>query len=491
MGNEKIDIIDLLRRILRQWKFIVIAALVCGLIFEGIGYARAYMKYRQQTQEAEEEEEEEASDQYLSELESQEEDLTEWEISEAQIAAAAYASYKDQYQEELLYCQNAIKMQLDTNRVPTYTLQYTVPDLNTDSEAADQIASAVFELIVNEETCEEIKTALGWDTELGYIAELIEVQAQGSGITASEADSGLDSFSTVNQVMIQIQAPSQDDCAAIAGIIKSRVEQESQQLSDIYGEFEITLLNESYIEKTDNTLRSYQDSRYSALNSLRSAIGSLSSNMTDDQMDYYYTLILYNMAEDSEEEEFISEAEEAEEEAAVSAPGIIRWRYILLGLFLGVVLACGIIFLQYILAKNLRVKEDMEDTYNVPMLGYLPVNDKRQRFTKEERMEMICAGIRVAIQKGQLKSVYLTGTAGDGESQQVMEQIEAALADCGAQIQSGRDVACDPASLEQMTASDGVVFVERVNRSPYADIQKEVELCQTYQIPVIGSVVIE
>ncbi len=496
MGNAKIDLIDLIRRILHQWKLIVIVALVCGIIFEGIGYARAYLDYRQELQgaEAKEQEEEHLADQYLGDLEGMEKDLTEREITEAQTFATMYPVYLAQYEEELRYCQNAVKMQLDANQVPTYMLHYTTSEFDTDSQMASRIVLVLSDIIQSEAVCQEIRTALGWDTEIGYIEDLIDVETEGT--LSSEDDSVLNILNSESQVTIKIQAPSKEECETIAGVIKTYIDQNSLELQDIYGEFEMTLFSETYVEQADNTLRSYQDGRYSALNTLRGAINSLTAGMTEDQKEYYYTLVSYNLAENGEEEpvpeeEETAEEESAEEENVVSPPEIIRWRFIILGLILGIILACGYIFIRYILAKNLRVKEDLEDTYHVPMLGYLPPDGKRQRFTREERMEMICAGIRVAIQKAGLKSVYLTGTAGDGESDQIMEQIEAALADSGAQISSGRDVSCDPASLEQMTASDGVVFVERIDRSPYADIQKEVELCQMYNVPVIGSVVIE
>ena len=58
-------------------------------------------------------------------------------------------------------------------------------------------------------------------------------------------------------------------------------------------------------------------------------------------------------------------------------------------------------------------------------------------------------------------------------------------------ICQGKSVVYDPESLERMVSADGVVLVEMVDASPYADIQKELELCKMYKIPVIGSVVLE
>ncbi len=491
MSNSKIDLFDLIKRILHQWKFILVVMLVCGLVFECFGYARAYMDYRREADSANQEDK--PSDQYVQVLENEEAGLTEREISEVQVAADAYPLYMRQYQEDLLYCQNAVKMQLDANSVPTYTMHYAITGADVDNQVIDHIASTMEEWVVNEETCEEIRETLGWDVALSYIEDLIEIKTEED--TDESVTIVVDS-DTGDHVTVQIQSPTKDECQSMAEIVKNHISQETTNLQDRYGSFELDLLTETYAEKVDYDLRSFQEGRYTALNNLRGSISGLPSSMTDDQKDYYYDLIAYHAALESEKEALAGE-EDAEEEiaeedaAAIAKPGIIRWRFIILGLLLGLILACGYILLRYLLASHLRVKEDMEDTYHVPMLGYFPVSEKRQRFTKEERIEMICAGIRVAAQKDDMKSIYLTGTAGDGESEQIIEQIQASLADSDVQISSGRDVACDPASLEQMTASDGVVFVERVDRSPYADIQKEVELCQTYNIPVIGSVVIE
>ena len=49
----------------------------------------------------------------------------------------------------------------------------------------------------------------------------------------------------------------------------------------------------------------------------------------------------------------------------------------------------------------------------------------------------------------------------------------------------------DPNSLQCMVGADGVVLFERMDHSPYAEIEKELEICKRYNVPVIGCVVIE
>lgn len=48
-----------------------------------------------------------------------------------------------------------------------------------------------------------------------------------------------------------------------------------------------------------------------------------------------------------------------------------------------------------------------------------------------------------------------------------------------------------PKALETMLNSEGIVLVERIGKSKFVDINKELEYCKRYDIPVLGCVIIE
>ncbi len=497
MDEVTINLFDLLRRILRSWKFLLICMLAGAVLLDGVWYARALM--RSQESESNVQEENTAA------LEELQENLTDREIAEVETYAETYLTISDHYHKDLMYAENSLKMQLNPNCVPTLTVQFFIDSSRQPETMTGDVVTSYADIATSEDVCEEILTTLGWDTDASYIAEMITVDEGSRMNSASTANAETDAaangsvslnVNVTNLLTVKVIAEEKADCEAMMDIIEQKLQEETGELQEIYGNFDLTLLQRQYTEKADSDLLSYQENKLSGLNTLRNAINNLMNNLSDDQLEYYYALIDDGMADP--EDEFVEEEIPAEEPAVVSSPKVLNIRYILLGLFLGLVAACAWILLRYILAPNLRVKDDLEEVYHFPLLGSLPAGDKKSflnrdagdKYTPEERMEMICAGIRIAAEKENMRSVYLTGTAGDDESKQVIEKIQESLQGQGVTVSSGRSVVCDPASLEAMTASDGVVFVERIDHSPYADMKKETEFCDMYHIPVIGAVVI-
>ncbi len=497
MDEVTINLLDLLRRILRSWKFLLICMLVGAVLVDGAGYARAVMR----SQESEPDAQEEAAS-----LEELKEGLADRQIVEAEAFAEVYLTTMEHYEKELAYVENSLKMQLDPNCVPTLTVQFFIDSSRQPETMTGDVVASYAAIATSEDVCKEILTKLGWDTEAAYIAEMITVDegatVNSSSVANTETDSTANAsvslnMSVTNLLTVTVTAEEKADCETMMDIIEQTLQEETGELQEIYGNFDLTLLQRQYTEKADDELLAYQESRISGLNTLRSTIGNLTNNLSDEQLDYYFALIEEEVAD--LDEDLVKEEIPVEEPAVVSSPEVLNIRYILLGLFLGLVAACAWILLRYILAPYLRVKDDLEEVYHFSLLGSLPAGDKKgflnnddgNKYTPEERLEMICAGIRIAAEKENMQSIYLTGTAGDEKSRQVMEQIRESLQGQGVTASCGRSVVCDPASLEAMTASDGVVFVEQIDHSPYADMKKETEFCEMYHVPVIGAVVIE
>ncbi len=499
MDEVTINLLDLLRRILRSWKFLLICMVAGAVLVDGIGYVWSAVRNREN--ETDTPEAEEAS------LEELKEDLADREIVEAEAFSEMYLTTMEHYEKDLAYAENSLKMQLDPKCVPTLTAQFFIDSSQQPGTTTGDVVSSYAGLAVSEDVCQQILETLGWDTEEAYIAELITVD-EGTGVNAismtneeDDATANANINMNVNEndtnlLTITVIAEEKADCETMMDIIEQTLQEGTGELQKIYGNFDLTLLQRQYVEKADADLMAYQVNQLSGLNKLRNTITNITSSFSDDQLEYYFALISNGMADLDDD---LTEEELLTEDAAASSPKIFNIRYILLGLFLGLVAACAWILLRYILAPNLRVKDDLEEVYHFPMLGSLPDGDQKgflrgdaqNKYTPKERMEMICSGIQIAAEKGNMQSVYLTGTAGDEESKQVMEQIQTSMQGQDVKISWGRSVACDPASLEAMTSADGVVFVEQIDHSPYADIQKEAEFCEMYHVPVIGAVVIE
>lgn len=497
MEEMTISVKDLLLRVLLKWRMILVWMLIGAVVLDGVGYVRSARAVRQAQEALKSPEEDE--EQRLLAVSEAEEKLSAREAAEVKAAVGTYLSYQQEYRNTLNYNTNSIRMQLDPNSVPTVTLQYYIdnhyqavyPVIEAKDNTSDIISSFVSK-VTNTAVCEQIVEELQWDVDSAYVQELI---------TAYQSADDILTISVVGQ--------DQDACEKMMAVIEQVVENETAGLKALYGDFDITELHKQYYQGANSSLLMTQQTQVTSLNNIKSAMNNITSTLTDEQKEYYTALLDQETASRMEED---PEAEEETESAPAVIPQakVISLKYMVLGAFVGAFLACCFIAFRYLIAGALRVKEDLEEVFKTPLLGSLTVTDvghrflgqidgwivslfagRRPKFSEEERIEMICAGIRIAAQKADMQSVYLTSACHDEKSEQIRELLCDKLQGEVKTIAHGKSVVYDPESLERMVASDGVVLVEMVDASLYADLQKELELCKMYKIPVIGSVVLE
>ncbi len=485
-----ISLKDLLYRILLRWRLILVWLTLGAVLFGAVGY----MKNTKAAKKPAERVPLTAAEQ-IKKLESE---LTDNEIDVVQAAVKTYGDF--QKSGELLneYLSGSVRMKFDPSRIPTLKLQYLIdnhyeavyPVVASKDHTGDILTSYAGKILnasVYEEMAEVLAESMEAECDASYVREL--VSAEGAG----------------NILIIVIHGLSEEDCRALSPIIQEAVRENTGELQEIYGDFDITLIQESYYENVSPELITEQRQKRDEYNGLISSMNGLANNMTDPQKEYYYALLADSEGE-KEETETLPEAEQPAENIQVE---LFHKKYILLGAAAGVFLACCYLACRYLFSARLRVREDLEECFGIPSLGTLSAarpkrrflnvvdrwisscfEEKSRQFSEEECIRMICAGVRIGAKKADMKSVYLTGVCSD----EACEQMKALL--CGkmkadiASVQYGKSVVCDPESLEAMAAADGVVFVERIGGSRYDDLRKEVEICRQNQVKIIGSVTI-
>lgn len=497
MEEMTISVKDLLLRMLLKWRMILVWMLIGAVALDGVGYIRSSRAAKQAQEVLQSSGDEE--EQMLLAVSEAEEKLSAREVAEVNTAVGTYLSFQKEYQNTLNYNTNSIKMQLDPNSVPTMTVQYYIdnhyqavyPVIEARDTTADIISSFASK-VTNTKVCEQIVEELQWDIDSAYVQELINA------------------YPTADDILtISVMSQNQEACEKMMAIIEQVVGDETAGLKSLYGEFDIMVLHKQYYEGANSSLLSTQQMQITGLNNIKSAMNNVISNMTEEQKEYYFALLDKEKADQMDGE---SEREEEETPAPAQVPQVkvVNLKYILLGAFVGAFLACCFVAFKYLISAALRVKEDLEEVFGIPLLGSLTVSDvnhrflwqidrlvlglfagRRPKFSEEERVEMICAGIRIAAGKAGMQSVYLTGVCHDEKSAQIREMLCDKLRSEVKEISHGKSVVYDPGSLESMVSADGVVLVEMVDASMYTDLQKELELCKMYKIPVIGSVVLE
>ncbi len=321
----------------------------------------------------------------------------------------------------------------------------------------------------------------------------------------------LDGFYYVRAVRANVQTVQEE--ADSTGAYAARVAELEAELSA----HEIAEV-ETALTVYGELMTNYREGQYAELDDLRAAWENLYAMFSTEQKEYY-DAVLDAAFEDGTIGETEADAPEVisgEDDMAAGADTaggstvrrLISRRYVALGLLIGLLFVIVAIAIAYVFGRKLRIKEDITEVYDIPLLGFLdgpsikllsgPVcrginrafTHGEAKFTAEERMQMMVAGIRLAAEKAKMKNLYLTGAANGEAEAKVREELAARLTAAGFTVGTGKSVVYDPESLETMTGADGVILVEHVDASTYEDMAKEAELCRRYEVPVIGGIVI-
>lgn len=197
-----------------------------------------------------------------------------------------------------------------------------------------------------------------------------------------------------------------------------------------------------------------------------------------------------------------------EGEKAVVVPSFdpVSAKYIVIGIVVGVIADMGIAAIGYAASSKLRYKDDISQVYKVPVLGFLPHYEKygsdrgldraiskafwkrEYRFSEDERLDMICADIHITLTRENMKKICLISSAQPDEK--IMKAVSDRMKDEVEITSYSGPIINSPAELVSMAGCDGVVMIEEIDTSYYEDIQKEIDYCERYRVPVIGCVVV-
>lgn len=483
LGEMQISLKDMLLKILLNWRTILIWMLVCAVLLGGVGAFRSY-RQRQQALQAQTGESASALREALTELEAEEVERT-WEL---------YQGFRQDYEGLLEYQENSLKMQLDPMAVSTGTLWYRVdnhyqveyPVMEADNNLQDIVYSYLLALR-SHSLYEALADTLGWDTTGTYLQELVQVEYGEE-----------EGFFTIS-----VLAESEEAAGQLLDLLAAEVEASTPELQQLYGAYDLTELERQVSQGENLELLEEQQAQRSSLNYAMSQCRKISFYMTEDQEAYYAAL--------QEEAAAGSQAEE-EDTAPVAVPAFrpIQVKYLVLGALMGAFLVCAWVAVRYLFSSRLRLAEDLEINYRVPVLGVFPAQAGKKKalggvdrwllslfgkkegaLSQETVVQLVVAQVKAAAAKSQIRTVYLTGTGRSTEGKELQSCLCQALQKEGISAAEGNSILLDAQSLEQMARSDGVILVEAVHASRYGEVQEEVALCRRYQAAVLGSVVLQ
>ena len=468
MENVTISLRDLLTRILKKWRFILICIILGAVLLNCFGVYRA-QKHMEQLQ----------AERNVT-IESLKQRLSENELWQVESYFPFISGNYDVYTRSSDYLNHSICMQLDPNAVPTLRTSFAI---NTDDPArVKAIMAAAADKLQSVSVLEKASEFLGDVENTAYVGELIRINEQ--------TVPGLDPGSVLK---LRIIARSEEECRKINDLLLAQLEEITPALRDVCGDFSFQLLGSEYsVEVAPDLFLADEEASKLAKTSWENYSSYYFKNLNEAQQHYVDALILgLDSVKGSS-----NDLENA------SGTRIFLPKYILVGALLGAFVAVFCLFFSILLGGRLLNPEDLTASYGVPAIGTMHLSGKKWRLFQralrfppnndkaaaDADLEMIITDIRIAAGKKGWKKLFLASSSADEATKQTLSLLSEHLKDHVDSVCYACSVAQDPFSLEALSASDAVVLVERVDVSLRSEIQKTLALCQKYGVPVLGCV---
>lgn len=434
--EKSISIMDLLLYVLRQWKKMVIAAVVLTLIVVLAGILKSYKVYQS----------------LKNHPQNALVELTEEELQDYNDKLLSMTVYEDSIKAYQTYIDESILCKLDPNGFYKGTLNYVI---QLESEEEYVSAKAICESeILGTESFEQVAKALGEDASVSKIDEVI-------GLTTERVAS---ENKILMSVRITAMYDTEEGCQTMLDSLSKRMEAvDLSVISSTAGS--VQKLSEKIILTSDSSLIGKKQDVLNAKNTAVVNLANVKNSFTENQKRYQEWLEL-------------EETEASEPEFVLPIP----WKYAIVAALAGAVVVAGFYTCVYLFDGRIHSKEELESYMRVPVFDLAGDSGKGNT---PEMLAMLLAGHLGTLG---LKKVYLSGSL-SGQQSQVMNTLKALLENQEICAEVGESILSDAASLQQAADCGCIVFLEKCFESKEKNVIEEISKAQFCGIKVLGVIV--
>lgn len=494
--EKKIYIRELFFRIFSNWRKIIIWMVVFAVvanIFFCVKYYRALSAAAEQKEQITEE----------IDISTYRNALSEDDAKDVENNFDMYLKHRDAYDKLMEYCNDSIYMNLDPNSVPMVQMEYNINNCDFSKDYINLLSSQ----IQSDDIAQTIIDTLGLDTEPSYIWELAEFMDAGQDAIQSDTAAVIEQEKDNNSIVmiVKVMGETLDLAKQMSDILNDEILNITDNLREQYGSVQIERIGKIESTVIDETLLLRQQDYSGRVHNIKSYLENIKTSMTASQESYYNALI-----DDYEIDMGIQETEiEQETEPVEMTMQYFNIKYIIAGLFLGAVLACCYICVPYVFGNKFQTLYEVSDCFGITFLGAVDVEEKKKRnnfidkqirryFRKnnevsslKEKMSMIKTDIGVICKKKDVKKVFVTSSVQTDKIKIIKDTLQNLREKNELELIMGGTILNNNHSLEQLSESEGVIFIEEIASTDLADINEEVNICKKYDIPIVGMIVSE
>lgn len=489
MEEREIDLLDMIADILSHWRGLLVALIIGAVLMGGFSYVKSYRNV-QSEQEAEEPELDEMSaEEQLAQLEDSLSDSEKISVVATVDDEREYV-YKDTYYRESIY------MHLDPLNIARTELVYRIQA--EDGSLAQRLGTVYKNIAGGVGLYDWVEQQAGIAAE--YAAELISVSTDPAifvGNGAQNISIGSDSLK------VTVMQKDEKTCEQLAEAVNSYMEEQQKNLAEKLGSHELILLSETSGKIISTDMMARQIDYGNQVSNLRSGIASAKAGFTADQQKYYDLL---TWEEETREAEMDQKDTTTEEEPVLASPSVSK-KYVLLGAVLFAFVYAGILFLIYIFNSKIRVSDELQSLYHIPLIGVVVKNSKKKfildkwvddlryygkrKFDAKQSMELAFAAVKIVAVKNKLNTICLMGCNLEAGAGSVCENLKTALEKEGVNVTVLDNVLYNAESMEKVEAMTGVVLVEKAGSTLYNEVANELALLKRQDITVLGGIIVE
>ena len=450
-----ISVKDLIKECIRKIWIIIVAMVVFGILLAGFRYAKDKKNIANTTV---------AESTEKVDVEKIVDDLESDDYNQV-MTYVDLTNYRDQNR---LYTADAKLMKINPYKVDTVLLQYYVNA--EDENTRKDMAAAYLSYISGGSLAADVVENNDLEDSSSDIQELIQCDA--TGLTTGTA------FYTenTNTINMYVYGVDEQDAKDIASYVKESMDAYSQKLSAV-APHTLTLFEEQYSVTCATKLVSLKNDRFGNLITYNDRTTSYEGLLSDKQKESAQKIVSAQK-ENDELEDSDETGKTAKKDETPKAS--ISKKYLVVGAFLGLVLAVVIIVLRYMFDPTIKTSKDLQMFYGTNFIGDVAQADGA--LLAASKIINMCSS-------RQIKKVLIAGKMAS-ENEAAIKEVVDAVEKKGIVADIIGDILTDADAVQTLEAKSNVVLVEAVRKSKYEDFNQEKALCESLDAQLLGYIAI-
>ena len=484
MQEDTLDLRKLFWDIILKWRIIVVCAVICGIALTGFKYFRDTKTYDKEIKPNN------TANNGMDIIASK---LDASELTEANAVLNVYKQISDIQD----FIDNSELMKIDPYKEKQLRIQYYVDVKSDDSVSTNDDKSKSVDEIKGVSLAYSYAQYVDSNDLFDLIRENTSVNLAEDDVTSfvkTETVEGTSVFS------ITIICTDEMNIDKIADGIDNLVMNKAKELNKI-ANHEVIKTGSSISVEFDRELANVKNTYYSQISTLQASLSNIESRLSSDQKTYIKSFSKSDF-EDGEEEK-------SETKVKVVKPGVSK-KYALVGIVLGVLLACGWIIFNIVVSSKLVDAKDFEDRNKITIVGIIPkqINKKKifgfvdnwiirtrdrnkKSLSSEQKINGVVTGIAIQCMQKEINKVIITGTEIERIDKATIEAVIDGLEKKNINAIVVNDIVYDDAALTKSVDTGDMIVLEQCGLSIKAEIDNQIKKAEEYKINILGAIIIE